>query len=222
MKALDLFCGAGGATLGLLQAGFDHVVGIDIEPRHAKVYPGQFIHADIEHLPVRLDDFDFVWASPPCQKFSFGTRNENRHKHRNFIPLTRTLLQDHPHTCIENVPYAPIRADLVLTGPMVGLDRILRKRHFELSWFNLQPPVIHSLGREAWASGHAMTITTSLACPTHFYNRKKNGLPGTVKPKEACEAMGIDIPMTRMQVGEAVPPAYSRYIAQQAIKQMEA
>ena len=39
--ALDLFSGAGGAALGLLDAGFDEVVGIDI--REPTGYPGTFI-----------------------------------------------------------------------------------------------------------------------------------------------------------------------------------
>ena len=40
LVALDLFCGGGGAALGILEAGFDRVVGIDIK-RH-KHYPGDF------------------------------------------------------------------------------------------------------------------------------------------------------------------------------------
>lgn len=44
MKALDLFCGGGGAALGLMRAGYD-VVGVDIVD-HSDVYPGEFIQAD--------------------------------------------------------------------------------------------------------------------------------------------------------------------------------
>ena len=67
--ALDLFCGGGGACIGMQQAGFE-VVGIDIKPH--KNYPGHFIQADIHDLPLLIKDFDFVWSSPPCQKFSIG------------------------------------------------------------------------------------------------------------------------------------------------------
>ena len=65
--ALDLFCGGGGACIGMQQAGFE-VVGIDIKPH--KNYPGHFIQADIHDLPVSIDDFDLIWASPPCQLWS--------------------------------------------------------------------------------------------------------------------------------------------------------
>ncbi len=43
-------------------------------------------------------------------------------RHPDLIPQTRALLAPHPFTIIENVPRAPIRADVVLTGPMVLLS----------------------------------------------------------------------------------------------------
>ena len=136
MIALDLFCGGGGAGEGLMRAGFD-VVGIDKDDHHES-YPGQFIQGDIHSLPVDPHDFDLVWASPPCQAFSTMSAVGKVYREPiNLIPITREVLKDHAWTIIENVPTAPIRPDIVLTGPMFGLYKIMRKRKFELSFFCL-------------------------------------------------------------------------------------
>ena len=119
MRALDLFCGAGGASMGLHRAGFD-VVGVDIVPQ--KHYPFTFIQADALTFP--LDGFDFVWASPPCQFASVLTA-QHRHKHSNLIPAIRERLQAAgvPYL-IENVAGARshLRNPIMLCGSMFGLQ----------------------------------------------------------------------------------------------------
>lgn len=216
MRALDLFCGGGGAAAGLMKAGFE-VVGVDIVAKHAKAYPGMFIQGDACHPPVRLADFDMVWASPPCQAFSTATPKAKKKDHPNLIGAVRSLLSLHPFTVIENVPSAPICKDLVLTGPMVGLSRIMRKRFFECSFLILQPPIQY-LPPDAWERGEAVTITTSMSAPSHYYHRVALGLPGRVGKAEAMEAMGIQHDMTIRQIGEAVPPAYAEFIGRQVAR----
>jgi len=78
--AIDLCCGLGGWTRGLLLEGW-RVVGVDIEDFSDR-YPGQFVQADLltwegwRRLPAAL-----VVASTPCDQFSrFGmpwTRKKN-------------------------------------------------------------------------------------------------------------------------------------------------
>ena len=207
--ALDLFCGGGGSAEGIIKSGYE-VIGID-NKIHSN-YPGYFILGDALNPPVKIMDFDLIWASPPCQKFSIGTRKIARMSHPDYIELTRKLINQHPYTIIENVPNAPIRADLKLTGSMVGLMRIERKRHFEISWpILLQPPIQH-IPKKDWLEGRACTITTSLGSSSHFYPRKKAGLPGTLTISEAMEVMGITTKMTKKEIGEAVPPAMVEYI----------
>jgi DNA (cytosine-5)-methyltransferase 1 len=92
--ALDLFCGAGGATRGLQLAGF-HVTGIDSKPQ-PRYIGDAFIQADALNSPVDLRRFDFIWASPPCQAFTalrhLQTTMHGPKDYPNLIPQTRELL----------------------------------------------------------------------------------------------------------------------------------
>lgn len=220
MRALDLFCGGGGAARGILAAGFDEIVGIDIKD-HRRSYPGLFIQGDALNPPVRLEDFDFVWASPPCQAFS---RVRSRHPAPkspaiDVIEPTQSLLSSHRYTVIENVPDAPIRCDVILTGPMFGLDRIIRRRHFEISF---RPPMHAPILDWQCPPERRCTVSQHMSEPTMFYRRKAAGLPGRLPIVEAREVMGIDAPLTCEEVGEAIPPAYAEFIAKAALHEMKA
>jgi hypothetical protein len=71
--AIDLFCGLGGWTEGLLAEGFD-VIGFDIE-RHdynGQRYPGKLVLQDVLTLHgSQFKDADLIVASPPCQEYSY-------------------------------------------------------------------------------------------------------------------------------------------------------
>ena len=217
--ALDFFSGGGGACIGLQQAGFE-VVGVDIKPH--KNYPGHFVLADItKGLPVDINKFAFVWASPPCQLFSVASRfnNNDWQRHPNLIPLVRKLLKQHPLTCIENVQGSPLRTTLVLTGPTVGLPYLQRRRHFETSFIVPRPKLKH-VPSEYFKKGLAITVTKSMCSSSHFYARKAIGLSGRPRKWEVKFVMGIPLlqEMTFPELGEAIPPAYSRFIGEAAMK----
>ena len=214
LRALDLFCGGGAVCAGLEAAGFD-VVGVDNDKRNARNYPGLFVAGDALAPPVRVDSFDFIWASPPCQRYSPSSRR--REEHPDLIgPVRDMLAATGKSWAIENVPAAPIRPDIVLTGPMVGLHRIVRRRFFELSFLPGVLPTPPPTPRNLFASGRGVTITTSMSAPSHFYHRKRVGLPGRVPVAEAAEVMGIAHKMTGRQIGEAVPPAYAEFVGRRA------
>lgn len=81
-RAADLFCGAGGMSLGLREAGFDVLVGIDHDPdalmTHAGLCPGLSADRDLSD-PAAIDeiadllaqlDLTVIAGGPPCQPFS--------------------------------------------------------------------------------------------------------------------------------------------------------
>ena len=71
--AVDLFCGLGGWSEGLLAEGWD-VIGFDIE-QHVygeHRYPAQLVIQDVLTLHgSQFKTADLIVASPPCQKYSY-------------------------------------------------------------------------------------------------------------------------------------------------------
>jgi len=71
--AIDLYCGLGGWTAGLLAEGYD-VIGFDIE-QHVygeHRYPAQLVVLDVLTLHgSQFKGADLIVASPPCQEYSY-------------------------------------------------------------------------------------------------------------------------------------------------------
>lgn len=72
--AIDIYCGLGGWTEGLLAEGFN-VVGFDIEAHDygdGKRYPAQLVIQDALTIRGRqFKDAALIVASPPCQEYSY-------------------------------------------------------------------------------------------------------------------------------------------------------
>jgi DNA (cytosine-5)-methyltransferase 1 len=208
--ALDLFCCAGGAGMGLHQAGFD-VIGVDIVPRPR--YPFPFVQADALRPPFDLSRFDFIWASPPCQAHTAMKTMHNAKAHSDLIPETRELLVASGRPWVmENVPGAPMRFSTMLCGTMFGLGcesaELRRHRIFESNFLILGPKCQHSRKPVIGLYGG------------HQRNRKRAGGSHSGTPDftiaDGRAAMGIDW-MTLNEMSQAIPPAYGRFIGEAAL-----
>lgn len=115
---VDLFCGAGGMTQGLVQAGFQPIVSVEINPiataTHKKNFPNcHHFGGDIEQFQPRewLKQIDspevhLVVGGPPCQGFSVaGKRDPNDPRNRLFREFVRVVSEIRPwYVVMENVP----------------------------------------------------------------------------------------------------------------------
>jgi DNA (cytosine-5)-methyltransferase 1 len=205
-KVLDLCCKAGGITKGWQMAGF-YVVGVDIEPQPH--YCGdKFIQADATTLDVEfLKEFDIIVASPPCQRYSILTPAQHKDNHPDLIgPIRELLIKSKKPYVIENVSGARrlLINPVMLCGTMFGLN-LFRHRYFEIPWLNayLLPPCNHGK-KPVLVSGTTSRLTNG--------KRKEN------TAQEIRDAIGIDW-MIKTELDEAIPPAYSKWIAEQFLMQ---
>jgi DNA (cytosine-5)-methyltransferase 1 len=209
LKLLDLYCKAGGASVGYARAGFE-VIGVDIKKQ--KRYPYQFIQADALEILADKDfisQFDVIAASPPCQTYSATKHLRNAQgKSTNkvdLIPQTREgLIASGKIYIIENVPGAPLIDPVFMCGSSFGL-KVRRHRQFESN-----------------------VKLTGLSCnhklqgkPVGVYGSMRDEIPGgghTAKSlEEAREAMGIDW-MLWGDLVEAIPPIYTEYLGKQIME----
>jgi DNA (cytosine-5)-methyltransferase 1 len=193
--------------MGYHMAGFE-VIGIDIRPQPR--YPFQFVQADALRPPFRMDAFDLIHASPPCQAYSMSRNNGCHRGAPDLIAAVRTMLLacGVPYV-IENVLGAPLEFPVMLCGASFGLRtgalQLSRHRYFETSFPLLSPPCQHR-------PGHTIGVYGS---GTNRFHRAKLGRCVTIA--ELREAMGINW-MVRKELNQAIPPPYTEFIGREFLK----
>jgi DNA (cytosine-5)-methyltransferase 1 len=222
-RVFDGFCKAGGAGEGYARAGAT-VVSMDIAPQPRN--PHDFTLGDVLKVdPGYLRTFDLLHFSSPCQGYT-----ELRHAPGAKGTALRLLPQVRALAKAAGVPYVSenVRAaawDMInpvrLCGCMFGLGaqgcKLVRERLFECSFPVAQPictcrgdprPVIGVYG------GHARRRAKSAG----GRGTRDEWIGG--HRAAASEALGIDW-MTLDELSEAIPPAYTQYIARQFLAQKE-
>ena len=120
IKAIDFFCGAGGLTRGLLNAGIEVLAGVDNDERLRETYihnnePSRFINSDInkiqihrlhEILGIQDQDATLYAACTPCQPFSTLNRLQGKDKRKILLLSFARIVKESPpdFIIVENVP----------------------------------------------------------------------------------------------------------------------
>jgi DNA (cytosine-5)-methyltransferase 1 len=142
--AIDLFCGAGGLGLGLQDAGFDVVMGVDSDKdsveTHRALFPGLSVEWDLADPDVvdriasivKRGKISLIAGGPPCQPFSSAGRGLIRHlvetgrrdSHDHRRELWRSFLgviekSTPPAVLMENVPDMALDPDMAILRAMV-------------------------------------------------------------------------------------------------------
>lgn len=209
-KLLDLFCGAGGCSVGYQRAGFE-VTGVDIEPMGHHPF---FDVIQDDALVVLRDrrfvaQFDAIHASPPCQHYT-SLRTLSDRAHPDLVGVVRELLRatGKPYV-IENVVGAPLIDPIILCGSMFGLgfgDAILKRHRLFESNVPLTAPVDACKGRPVvgvYGTGGA-------------WKRTAPGGGGVkVSGPDAAVALGIDWTTYQPVLAQAIPPAYAEHVGRQ-------
>jgi DNA (cytosine-5)-methyltransferase 1 len=213
MRVLDLFCGAGGASIGYAAAGHQ-VIGVDLKPQPH--YPFPFVQADaLQYLDeTGAEGFDLVHASPPCQGYSSavssrssryaGTRGKDEPR---MIAVVRSALRETMASyVIENVAgaFPFMQNPVLLCGVMFGLP-IARHRYFES---DLWLPTLWHPSCSGVAAKYA---------ETRGWDRRDMTVTGKGRHAGTTEKwrtiMGWpDTPVTQHELREAIPPAYTEWI----------
>ena len=120
IKAIDFFCGAGGLTRGLLDAGISVLAGVDNDERLERTYthnnkPSRFINSDIEDinihdlresLGIQSQDPTLYAACTPCQPFSTLNRLKGNDERKILLLTFARIVEECPpdFILVENVP----------------------------------------------------------------------------------------------------------------------
>ena len=116
LRVLDLFCGCGGMSKGLEDAGLNIIAGLDIWDKAIDSYKQNFNHLavceDISKLSpesfntkYKIDSIDVIVGGPPCQGFSIaGKRDKKDPRNSLFMEYVKYLNYFNPKAFImENV-----------------------------------------------------------------------------------------------------------------------
>ena len=142
LRAIDFFCGGGGMTNGLIQAGIEVIAGVDLDPEAKETYEynnrgATFVNADITKLPLDYfakefdvaqndDDMVFVGCSP-CQFYSIiRSSKEKSRKTKDLLLYFEKFIEYYRpgYILVENVPGIMSNKETILNDFLTKIDEL--------------------------------------------------------------------------------------------------
>lgn len=107
LKAIDIFCGCGGISTGLLMANVEVIAGLDVEKKYISSFENNFfksqaITCDLSHtepnkildqVNLKKGELDLLVGGPPCQGFSKNVPRKAREIDSQNNQLINTFLK---------------------------------------------------------------------------------------------------------------------------------
>jgi DNA (cytosine-5)-methyltransferase 1 len=238
-RALDLYGCEGGVTRGLQRAGF-HVTAVDNDLNRLKRNPAEvLVKDDAVEFALRYGHlFDFIWASPPCQDYTAGTRAVRAQGgvtgYPRLIEATRAaLVASGVPWAIENVAgaRAELQSPIVLCGGDFGLTATdddgttLHLQRHRLIETTLDVPggKCDPYGCRYDKPGRQVAgVYGGARKDKHEARHVRHGGYAPASRRVQEELLGLtDCGMSLKGLQECVPPAFAEYVARAAIHHIE-
>ncbi len=140
LRAVDLFSGPGGLTLGLKAAGFEPLCCVEMRPEAVETYKKHTPNAEHYCEDIRAVDFKkylgavtLVYGGPPCQPFSTGGLRKGAADSRDMIPAFLSVVETvQPEAFLmENVPGLAVSSRIEYLYRVLGC---MRKLGYTPAW----------------------------------------------------------------------------------------
>jgi DNA (cytosine-5)-methyltransferase 1 len=220
-RAIDLFAGCGGASLGLHRAGYE-VLGVEFDAQAYATHEAagmECILADVRNLnPALFVGVDHLHASPPCQTFSVAGKGTGRDSVAALSAAVRDVLNGAQPADLDIdvadertlLTLEPARWIAALKPATISLEQVrgvlpiwqayaegLRVLGYSAWWglVNAEQFGIPQNRIRAWLGARRDGIEAHPPTPTHsrYHNRTPDKLdPGVAKWVSMAEALGWD------------------------------
>jgi len=229
VRAIDLFCGIGGNSLGAQQAGVEIVAGFDKWDLATRVYQDNFRGAIVKNKPLqlinveqiqkKLGHIDLLLASPECTSHSVarGKRKRGKWSMKLAFQVTRFSKVLRPRwIVIENVPnmrnwehYDKFKSELEDQGYKVREQELIasdfgvpqsRKRLFLICDLLQEPPDITSPNDTAIAPARNVVNLNGVYRSTPLDNGRR-AAKTLARAQKGFEALGTETPFLLVYYG---------------------